>query len=346
MNTPPEKRLMTRLPVRPDWLALRQEEVIQPDLPIVDAHHHLWDLPENRYLFDEFLADINSGHNIRATVYVQAHAMNRADGDPDLRPVGETEFVNGIAAMSASGNYGPARLCAGIVGDANLTLGGGVKRVLEAHIIAGCGRFRGIRHLANSHPDPSARGTGNAPPHLLLDPKFREGFAQLAPLRLSFDAWVYHPQLADVADLARSFPNTAIVLNHAGGPIGIGPYAGKRDEVFADWSGSIKKLDAYPNLFVKLGGLGMLLFGASFHEQPLPPSSEQLAEAWKPYIETCVAAFGPKRCLFESNAPVDRGTCSYQVLWNAYKRIAAQYSADEKTALFSGTAARVYRLAI
>jgi predicted TIM-barrel fold metal-dependent hydrolase len=338
--------VVNRLPVRPDWLALRQEAIIDPALPVIDPHHHLWDLPESRYLFDEFLADVNSGHSVRATVYVQAHAMNRAGGDPDLRAVGETEFVNGIAAMSASGNYGPTRLCAGIVGDANLTLGGAVKRVLEAHIVAGCGRFRGIRHLANSHPDPGARGTGNAPPHLLLDPKFREGFAQLAPLGLSFDAWLYHPQLADVADLARSFPDTTIVLNHAGGPIGIGPYAGKRDEVFAEWSAGIRALAPYPNLFIKLGGLAMKLFGASFHEQPRPPSSEQLAAAWKPYVETCIAAVGPQRCLFESNAPVDLGTCSYQVLWNAYKRIAAQYSADERTALFSATAARVYRVPV
>ena len=337
---------MTRLPVRPDWLALRREEIIWPDLPIVDAHHHLWDLPENRYLFDEFLADINSGHNIRATVYVQAHAMSRQDGDPDLRPIGETEFVNGVAAMSASGLYGAAKICAGIVGDADLALGSSVKRLLEAHIVAGCGRFRGIRRLANSHPDPSARGTGNAPPGLLLDPKFREGFAQLAPLRLSFDAWLYHPQLSDIGNLAGAFPGTTIILNHAGGPIGIGPYAGKRDEVFTAWSTAIRELGQYPNLFVKIGGLGMRLFGAAFHEQPLPPSSEQLAQAWKPYIETCIAAFGPARCMFESNAPVDRGTCSYQVLWNAFKRLAAGYSADECAALFSGTAARVYRVAI
>jgi predicted TIM-barrel fold metal-dependent hydrolase len=339
-----ERRRPNRLPVRPDWLALRTEEIIRPDLPIVDPHHHLWDHAGNRYLFHEFLDDLNSGHDIHATVYVQAHGFYRAEGDPDFQVVGETEFVNGVAAMSASGQYGAARMCAGIVGYADLDLGSRVKRVLEAHLAAGGGHFRGIRDPVNSHPDPAARGSGNERPHRLLDKTFREGFACLAPLGLSFDGWLYHTQLRELGDLAGAFPGTTIIANHVGCPLGIGPYAGRRDEVLSEWRGAIREIARHPNIMMKLGGLGMKVMGFTFHEKPLPPTSEVLAQAWKPYVETCIEAFGPARCMFESNAPVDRGSCSYQILWNAFKRLAAGYSADEQTALFSGTAKRVYRL--
>ena len=214
-------------------------------------------------------------------------------------------------------------------------------------IAAGGGRFRGIRFIAASDPDQGQwGGTAGRPQGLLLDPRVREGFARLAPLGLSFDAWLYHPQLADLVDLARAFPATPIVLNHVGGPIGLGRYKGKRDAVFADWSARIGELAACPNVHVKLGGLGMRMFGFDVHEGELPPSSEQLATAWRPYVETCIEAFGPGRAMFESNFPVDKGSYGYGVFWNACKRLAQGASAAEKADLFHDTASRFYRLGL
>ena len=335
----------TYLPVRQEWLDRRTEPILEPELPIVDPHHHLWDRPGWRYLLDELLADTSSGHNIVATVYVQARAMYRATGLEELRPVGETEFINGVAAMSASGIYGKTRHCAGIVGHADLTLGGRVEPVLAAHIRAGGDRFRGIRHITAWDADASVRNPAYSPPRGLLgDKSFREGFAVLGRLGLSFDAWLYHPQIGELADLARAFPATKIVLNHVGGPIGIGAYAGKRNEVFPVWAASIKALAACPNACVKLGGLGMRMGGFGFHEQPEPPSSEALAAAWRPYVEACIAAFGASRCMFESNFPVDKGSYSYAVFWNACKLLAKGASGTEKADLFAGSAARFYGL--
>jgi predicted TIM-barrel fold metal-dependent hydrolase len=344
---PKDSQISSHLAVRPDWLASRHEEALEPDLPIVDPHHHLIDRPESgTYLMADLLADIiGGGHNIVATVYLEWLSMYRADGPVEMRPVGEIEFANGVAAMSASGGYGRPRACAGIVGHADLMLGAPVKKVLEAMILAGGGRFRGIRYIASMDPDQAAWGaTAIRPMGLLRDSKVREGFAQLAPLGLSFDAWVYHPQLGDVVDLARAFPQTPICLNHVGGAIGLGRYRGKRDEVFADWSQRIHELAACPNVHVKLGGLGMKMFGFDVHEGKLPPSSEQLATLWRPYIETCITAFGPNRAMFESNFPVDKGSYSYGVYWNACKRLAQGASASEKADLFHGSASRFYRL--
>jgi predicted TIM-barrel fold metal-dependent hydrolase len=330
---------------RQDWLALRKEEVIDPARPIVDPHHHLWDRGGQRYLIEEMAADIASGHNIVATIYVEARSMYRAGGPEALRPVGEVEFANGAAAMSASGGYGPAVICAGIVGHANLLLGDGARAVLEAEIAAGNGRFRGIRHSSAWDADANVAGMYAARPKgLLLDPTFRKGFACLAPLGLSFDAWLFHPQIGELTDLARAFPDTRIVLDHCGGPIGIGSYANRREEIFPVWKASIQEIAKCPNTVVKLGGLAMRLLGYDFHEGPKPPSSEEAAAAWRPYIETCIEAFGPERCMFESNFPPDKGQCSYQVIFNAFKRIAAPYSEAEKTALFSKTAMDFYRL--
>ncbi|HEX9534442.1 MAG TPA: amidohydrolase family protein [Stellaceae bacterium] len=336
----------SHLPVRQEWLDRRREEIIEPDLPIVDPHHHLVDRPETgRYLLPELLADLGTGHNITATVYLEWLSMYRATGPTELRPVGEIEFANGIAAMSASGTYGKTQVCAGIVGYADLTLGAAIEKVLEEMIAAGGGRFRGIRFITASHPDQAAWGSMvTRPERLLTDKRVREGFARLAPLGLSFDAWMYHTQLGELVDLARAFPETPIVLDHVGGPIGLGRYAGKRDEVFAEWSRRIRELATCPNVHVKLGGLGMRMFGFAFHFGGLPPSSKELAAAWRPYIETCIAAFGPERAMFESNFPVDKGSCSYAVLWNAFKHISAGCFAAEKQALFAGTAAKFYRL--
>ena len=343
-NTPASKSGLYADP-REDWLALRKEEVIDPARPIVDPHHHLWDRGGQRYLIEEMAQDIASGHNIIATVYVEARSMYRAGGPEALRPVGEVEFANGAAAMSASGGYGPAAICAGIVGHVNLLLGEGARGVLEAEIAAGNGRFRGIRHSSAWDADANVAGMyANRPKGLLLDPTFRKGFACLAPLGLSFDAWLFHPQIRELTDLARAFPDTKIVLDHCGGPIGIGSYANRRDEIFPAWKASVQEIARCPNVVVKLGGLAMRLLGYDFHERPLPPSSEEAAAAWRPYIETCIEAFGPARSMFESNFPPDKGQCSYQVIFNAFKRIAAPYSEAEKTALFSKTATEFYRL--
>jgi predicted TIM-barrel fold metal-dependent hydrolase len=330
---------------REDWLALHSEAIIEPARPIVDPHHHLWDRGGQRYLIEEMAADIASGHNIVATVYVDCRAMYRASGPEAFRPVGEVEFATGVAAMSASGGYGKAQICAGIVSHVNLLLGEAARPVLEAEITAGGGRFRGIRHSSAWDADPDIAGMyASRPKGLLLDSSFRKGFAQLAPLKLSFDAWLFHPQIGELADLARAFPDTRIVLDHCGGPIGLGRFADRREQTFALWRSSIQDIAKCPNVVVKLGGLAMRLLGHDFHERPRPPSSEELAAAWRPYVETCIEAFGVKRAMFESNFPPDKGQCSYQVIFNAFKRIAASCSEDEKSALFSRTAADVYRL--
>ncbi|HVY18036.1 MAG TPA: amidohydrolase family protein [Rhodopila sp.] len=346
MSTTTSPRL-AYLPVRDDWLARGTEEVIEPGLPIVDPHHHLWDRPNWRYMLDDLLADTNAGHNIVATVFVECHAFYRAAGPEAMKPVGEVEFVNGAAAMSASGTYGATKLCAGIVGHADLTNGAESREVLEALIRAGGGRFRGIRHITTYDADPSVLNPAHTPPkELMFDKTFREGFACLAPLNLTFDAWLYHPQLPDLIALARAFPETGICLNHIGGPLAIGTYQGRRDEVFKAWSASMKELATCPNIVVKVGGMAMRIGGWDFHTKENPPTSGELAAAWKPYVETCIETFGADRCMFESNFPVDKGSYSYPAYWNACKRLTAGASGAEKTALFSGTAARFYRLDI
>lgn len=345
------------------------EPIIEPDLPIVDAHHHLWFLPEAalaamerreslaaralapvhrrhaRYLFDELMADLHSGHNVRATVFVDAHAMYRANGAEEMKSLGEVEFVNGVAAMAASGTFGDIKACAGIVGNVDLRWGDAVEDILGAHLQAGGGRYRGVRcTLAAYDADSTLLSFGVA--HLLLDRAFRAGFKWLQKFGLSFDVFVLEPQLEEVVDLARAFPETQIILNHLGSPVNVARYAGRREERFSIWRENIRALSACPNVSVKLGGLGMPFAGfRSFMADP-PATSAQLAEEWKPYIETCIEAFGAHRCMFESNFPVDSATCTYAVLWNAFKRLTAAATAEEKTALFSGTAAKVYRLDI
>ncbi len=332
-----------------DWLNARPPEVIlEPDLAIVDPHHHLWDNKRHRYLLDELRQDTGSGHRIVATVFVDCMAFYRADGPAAMKPVGETEFANGVAAMCASGVYGELRACAGIVSHVDLTLGAAAREVLLAHIVAGGGeggRFKGIRHAGGWDASPQIRNSHtNPPPGLYADATFREGFAQLAPLGLSFEAWQFHPQLPDVIGLARAFPDTQIILNHLGGPLGVGPYAGRQDETFAQWQRHMAELASCPNVTVKLGGLGMKIGPFDHHAQPLPPTSQTVADAWRPWVETAIERFGAARCMFESNFPVDKGGASYAVLWNAFTRIAAGASADDKAALFAGTARRVYKL--
>ncbi|HEV2532139.1 amidohydrolase family protein [Phenylobacterium sp.] len=341
------------------------EEILEPELPIVDPHHHLWDrrhAPEpppeiaahpflaairdaRRYLLDELLADTGSGHNVIGTVFVECGAFYKADGPVEYRGVGETEFVNGVAAMSASGTYGPIRACAGIVSRADLLLGDGVAPVLEAHVRAGGGRFRGIRNSASFEADKEVLGPLNrVEAGLYRSDPFRAGFKHLARMELSFDAWLLEPQLPDLVDLARAFPDTTIVLDHVGTPLGRGSYAGKLEERFGVWRDNIRELAKSPRVVVKLGGLAMAFCNfPSFLAEPRAPST-QLAQEWRPYVETCIEAFGAERCMFESNFPVDMGACSYATLWNAFKHIAKGASGPEKTALFSGTATKVYKL--
>lgn len=346
------------------------EPIIEPDLPIVDAHHHLWLLTEAtisameardsisaralapnfrrhaRYLFDEFISDIGSGHNVRATVYVEAHAMYRASGPEALKSVGEIEFVSGVAAMAASGLFGDVKACAGIVGGAELRLGDAVEEVLTAHILAGGGRYRGVRSPIVFDADPKILGAGAGVPHLLLDATFRRGFRKLGELGLSFDAWLLEPQLPELIDIARSIPGTQIILNHVGAPVVVGRFSGKRAERFEIWRDNIRTLAQCTNVAVKLGGLGIPFGGFKSYMSNPPATSLQLAEEWRPYIETCIDAFGSQRCMFESNFPVDAAAGAYPVVWNAFKRIVEGTSKDEKLALFSGTATRIYRLDI
>ncbi len=329
---------------RPEWLALQAPEpILEPALPIVDAHHHLWDHPGHRYGLPELLADTGSGHRVIATVHVECLSGYRSEGPAALRPVGETEFAAAIARQAEAA--GGTRACAGIVGFADLTLGAAVREVLQAHLVAGDGRFRGIRHAGAWEASPDIHNAHTQPPPgLYALPAFRAGFAQLAPLGLSFEAWQFHPQLPELIALAQAFSDTTIVLNHVGGPLGVGPYAGRHDAVFASWRQHIAALARCPNVCVKLGGLGMRTGPFDFHRRERPPTSAELADAWRPWIETCVEAFGAGRCLFESNFPVDKIGTGYAVLWNAFKRLAQGASDTEKTALFSATAQRVYRL--
>jgi len=330
--------------VRPEWLAKLREDILEPGLPIIDPHHHLWRARPDRYLLEDLVGDTGSGHNVLATVFIQCGSAYRQDGPVELRPVGETEFVATVAAATETGAYGAFRACPGIVGHADCRLGDRIVPVLEAHIEAGGGRFKGIRHSGTYDPAIAPTAPPGAPPGLYRDPDFRRGFARLAGLGLTFEAWLYHPQLPDLIDLLHAHPDQKIVLNHLGGPLGVGPYAGQQAEVFAAWRSHIRELAKSPNLFIKLGGLAMNVNGFGYDHQVVPPSSGEMAGAWRPWMETAIEAFGVERCLFESNFPVDKGMCSYPVLWNAFKRIAAACSADEKAALFHGTAARFYNL--
>lgn len=327
------------------WLDQVVEEALEPDLPIVDPHHHLWDRDGSRYLLDELLEDTGSGHNVIATVFVECMSMYRAGGPEALRPVGETEFVNGVAAMSASGGFGPTLTNAGIVSYADLTLGDAVEAVLEAHIAAAPDRFRGIRHASGWDASDDIRNSHtNPPPGLLGEAKFREGFARLGSMGLSFDAWLYHPQLPELTDLARAHPDVPIVLDHFAGPLGVGPYEGKREEIFTQWKKDIAALAECENVVAKIGGNNMPINGFGWHKRDKPPTSEELAAATQDYYLHAIDCFSPKRCMFESNFPVDKASCSYQVLWNAFKRMASGFSADEKADLFAGTATYFYRL--
>ena len=344
----------THIPIRPDWLATRQEVPLEPGLPVIDAHHHLYARPGTHYLLDEYLSDIRGGgHPLLASVIVQARSMLRSDAPPHLQTLGETEFANGVAAMSASGIYGKERLCAAIVGHADLTLGDSVRPVLERHVllagggVADGGRFRGVRQSLTWDRDASLTNPLYPTTEHMMDSRsFRAGFAHLAPLNLSFEGWVFFHQLPKLAALARAFPDTRIVLNHCGGIVGIADYAARRDEIFARWAQGLKELAACPNVMVKLSGLGMRLGGFGFEERPQAPASVDLAGALRPWIEWCIEVFGAERCMWGSNFPVDKGSCAYGIGLNALKRLTSLASDDDKAAIFWRSARDFYRLPV
>ena len=318
------------------------ETPLEPGLPICDPHHHLWDRPNDRYFLEDLIWDTSS-HNIVATVAIECRAMYRKEGLAEMKPVGETEFLEGVAARGLSDSKITTAVAAGIVGHADLRLGDSVAPVLEAHLATSPDRFRGIRHSTTW--DMSENIRSDAPAGLLADSAFRRGFACLQRYGLSFDAWLYHPQLPELADLARAFPDVTIILDHIGGPLGVGPYLGKRDEVLQQWKKGIAELARCPNVTVKLGGLGSDRSGFDWQARAVRPASAELAAAMAPYFEWCIEKFGVNRCMFESNFPVEKRVNSYVTVWNAFKRMTQRYSTAERRALFHDTAARVYRLA-
>lgn len=326
-----------------NWLGQLVEPVIDPELPIIDPHHHLWDQPQHRYLEGELVADLRSGHDIRSTVYVEASSFCDQDARPELRSLGETRFVTGVAEAARKAD-GP-RICAGIIGFAALRLGAAACEVIEKHVEISKGRLKGIRNVSIWDETLTLKSIRSDPPRgLLADRGFREGFADLGRFGLAFDAFVYHTQLGELADLAESFPETSIVVDHLGGPIGIAQYEGRRQEVMSVWTAGLRRLSRLPNVFIKLGGLGMPYAGFGLRGRPSPAPSAELAVVWKPYIHTAIDLFGPTRCMFESNFPVENEICSYRTLWNAFKCAAASYSAEEKQWLFHDTARAVYKL--
>jgi predicted TIM-barrel fold metal-dependent hydrolase len=336
------------MPIRGnDWLALTAEPTLEPEIPICDPHHHFWDfrpepIPYQRYLLHELAADINSGHNVRSTVFVEARAMYRSDGPEELRPVGEVEFVQGLAAASASGLYGPCRAAAAIVGHANLNLGERVTPVLEALRAASPNRFHGIRHTVTWDPHPEV---GNrAEKGTLASANFRVGARALARVGLSLDTGLCFPQLPELADFARAVPNLTIILTHIGGLLRVGPYANRDNEVLATWRNGIAAVAACPNVNIKLGGMGMPRLGFDWHTRTKPIGSEELAKSMAPFMTYCIEQFGPNRCMFESNFPPDKVSFSHHILFNAFKRFSKGYSAVERAAMFHDTAARVYRI--
>jgi len=328
-----------------DWLALTQEPTLEPDLPICDPHHHFWDrrpasIPYQRYLIHELNDDIYSGHNVISTVFVEARSMYSADAAEELRAVGEVEFVQGLAAASASGVYGPSRAAAGIMGHADLKLGANVGPVLDALQAASPNRFRGIRHNITNNPDPTWEDRET--PGVVTSPQFIEGAKVLAQKGMRLDIMQSFPQLPEIAEFAKAVPDLPIIVNHVGGVSRVGIYAGKDDEIIPVWKEGINAVAACPNVTMKLGGLGMPRFGFGWHARENPPGSEELAKEMKPWMRHCIEQFGPDRCMLESNFPPDKVSFSYNVMYNAFKLLTKEYSASERAALLHDTAVRVY----
>lgn len=335
------------------WLDKVREPIVEPELPIVDAHHHLWTgygkpVPwQPDYWLADFAEDLFSGHRIIATVFVECGYNYRTTGPDALKPVGEVETLDRFATEFAKAYGERCKACAAIVGHADFRLGATVEETLEAQVLTSPRRFRGIRQITNYDPSPEVNYPGFAlPPGLLLDAKFQEGFARLANFGLSFDAWLFHPQIRDIIVLAQRNPYIPIIVDHFGGPVGIGPYAGKREEIKAQWKKDCADLARLPNVVMKIGGINMEHAGFHWHERPLPPTSDEVIAACGDYFRHAIDCFGPDRCMFESNVPVDKVSFSYVTLWNAFKKLSARFGPTERTAMFSGTARRTYRMGI
>src|ERR1700758_439581 len=330
-----------------DWLALTQEPTLEPEIPICDPHHHFWDfrterIPYQRYLLHELAADVNCGHDVRSTVFIEARSMYRPDGPVELRPVGEVEFVQGLAAAAATGLYGPCRAASAIIGHADLKLGDRVEPVLQALQAASPNRFRGIRHTVTWDPSPEIENREKE--GVLATADYRAGARVLARQGFSLDTGMCFPQLSELAAFAQAVPELTIILNHLGGLTRIGPYADRDEEVLATWRRGLAAVAAWPNVYLKLGGIGMPRLGFDWHTRQKPIGSEELATAMAPLMTSCIAQFGPDRCMFESNFPPDKVSVSHHVLFNAFKRFSQGYSAAERAALFHDTAVRAYRI--
>jgi len=331
---------------RDEWLARAEpEDVIDPDRKIVDAHQHFWINGDHTYLLPGFMDDVQAGgHRIVSTVFVECGQMYRQSGPEAFRPVGEVEFANGIAAMSASGRFGTTKAAHGIVGKADLTLGAGIRPVLECMIDRAGDRFVGLRTQNNFHPDPVIGNTDRRVADMLYDDGFRQGLRELGKLGRAFDLWVFHPQLNDALALVKALPDVRFVLGHCGGPLGYGPYRGRHDDVFEAWRPAMQALAECPNVWVKLGGIINRLASFNFHDAEKPIHSSDLSDQWRPWITTTIDLFGADRCLFESNFPVEKFGCTYRTVWNAFKRLTADCSNEEKDKLFRRSAETVYRL--
>ena len=333
-----------------DWLALTSEPTLEPQIPICDPHHHFWDrrssrAPYERYLLHELADDINSGHNVRSTVFVEARSMYRTDGPEEMQSVGEVEFTQGLAAASASGLYGSGRAAAAIVGHANLNLGDEVVPVLEALQAASPNRFRGIRHSVTWDSNPEVENTAaHKAEGQLGSAGFRTGAKALARMGLSLEGWMFFHQLPELAEFAKAVPDLTIIVNHIGGLLRYGPYAGRDDEVMPVWRSGVTAVAECPNVYMKLGGIGMPRTGFDWHTRSRPIGSEELAQAMAPLMNYCIEQFGPDRCMFESNFPVDKVSYSYNVMYNAFKRLSQSYSAPERAAMFHDVAVRAYKI--
>ena len=331
------------------WLSLNKEKAIEPDMPICDPHHHLWDFNtyhvQKKYLLPDILKDLHSGHNIVSTIFIECGAMYNPEYAITENVLLEAEFVNGISAMSESGLYGNTKIAAGIVGSAPLLMGKKVENILDKLIAVNPKRFKGIRSQAAMHPDGTIPATRARPPEgVYLNESFQEGFSTLRKRNLSFEAWCYHPQIPQLVELARKFPDTVIIFNHFGGPLGIGSFINRSEEVFEFWKKHVKELAKCENVFAKLGGIAMELNGFEWHKNPIPPSSEELINKTRHFYETTLDYFGANRCMFESNFPVDKLSCSYVNLWNSFKKLTKNYSNNERTLLFHDTASKAYKL--
>ncbi len=328
---------------RPEWLKLCTEEALEPELPIVDAHHHLLDQPSNRYLFDDYREDAESGHQIIASVFVECRSMYRQSGPDELKPVGETGFVAGVAAQNEGAQHGPNRLCAAIVANVDFSLGARFDTVIEQHIAASDGRLRGFRGRSAWDKDTDLNRFGTLP-HVLLRDDTATAVAGIAKRGYPLDIWVYQTQLDEIVNLGRRFPDLQIIVDHVGGPLGCGPYHDRRQEMFPAWAQGIKKVAELPNVSMKFSGLGTRYPGFLYDQASHPPSSDQLTNDWRPYFEICLEAFGPRRCMFASNFPGDKSCFSFTTLWNSFKKLSRSLSHDERKSLLSETATRVYRI--